>query len=75
MKGLSEAATQIGMLMNEALESLLQKVEVAFSVIWDVAPDSHWQNYARQEVAATILGIIDQLRLWRHAGSISLGNA
>jgi len=40
MKGLSETAIQIVMLMHEALKSLSQKVVVALSVIWDVALDS-----------------------------------
>jgi len=63
MKGLSAAATRIGILMDEALESLSQKVEVALSVLWDVASDSREQIHARQEVTATVMEIIDQLRL------------
>ncbi|KZV83402.1 hypothetical protein EXIGLDRAFT_754416 [Exidia glandulosa HHB12029] len=70
LDGLKTAATQIGTIMQNELDDLAKKIEVALSVLWDTASDSREQVMARRDTLDRVTEILKQLTLWSEAAAV-----
>ncbi|TDL29353.1 hypothetical protein BD410DRAFT_18164 [Rickenella mellea] len=67
LERLDKAALAVGDALQDALESLAQKVEVSLSVLWEGPKDEVRQVAVRQDAIQVVDEVLSQVTLWDHA--------